>query len=340
LDTKEITSTANAAVKEAVRLRRKRHRHEHRLFLAEGEDLLAAALAGGHFPRQVFVLEGSVAGVVEALDHAVQAGAGSAGAGSGEHAPGATGSGNLAPGATGSDMVVYICSEPVMQKLSELGSGSRVVSVFDFIDRQLDQYGGAEAGVAAGNAASGNAASRNAVAEITTTERGEGATPTSGTGPLVYLAGVGDPGNAGAIIRSAAALGASGIVFSPNAVDPYSSKCQRAAMGAAFRLPLFLDVTAGEIAGWATGRGLPVVSSDPHQGMALWDEAVSEGRPLSGAFVLVLGSERKGVPGELIAASRLRLRIPQLPEAESLNVAMAGTVILYEALKQRGQVDI
>ena len=286
MDTKEIISPGNTTVKEAGRLRRKRRRYESRLFLAEGEDLLAAALAGGHMPRQVFVLEGSVAAVIESLRDAAGG-----------------------PDAPEPEVDVYICSEPVMQKLSELGSGSRVIAIFDFIDREL----GATVGMAGGP------------------DTGE----VAGTGPLIYLAGVGDPGNAGSIIRSAAALGARGIAFSPDAVDPYSFKCQRGAMGAAFRMPLYLDVTAGEIVNWAVGRELPVVSSDPHKGMALWDEAVTEGSPLAGEFVLVLGSERKGVPGELIAASRLRLRIPQLPDAESLNVAMAGTVILYEALRQR-----
>ncbi|HDZ59964.1 MAG TPA: hypothetical protein ENH44_04170, partial [Actinobacteria bacterium] len=164
--TREIISPGNTAVKEAVRLRRKRNRYERRRFLTEGEDLLAAALAGGYIPRQVFVLEGNVSTTMETIGDA------------------SDGMDVLEP-----DVEVCICSQPVMEKLSELGSGSRVIAVFDFIDRQL-------------------------AAET--------------EGPLIYLAGVGDPGNAGTIIRSASALGGCGVAFSPDAVDPYSFKCQRA----------------------------------------------------------------------------------------------------------------
>ncbi len=294
MKTWEISSTNNTAVKEAIRLRRKRNRYESHLFLAEGEDLLAAALESGHMPRQVFVLEGSVAATVESLRQAA---------------------GGMDAPEPPTD--VYICSGPVMEKLSELGSGTRVLAVFDFIDRQLGEAAGSTATVDAEQtsvADAGDAARR---------------------GPLIYLAGVGDPGNSGSIIRSATALGASGAAFSPDAADPYSFKAQRAAMGAFFKLPFYLDVTSDEIVNWAASRGLPLVASDPHGGLALWDEAVVEGRLLAGDFVLLLGSERKGVSQELMQASQLRLRIPQLPGAESLNVAMAGTVILYEALRQR-----
>ena len=106
-------------------------------------------------------------------------------------------------------------------------------------------------------------------------------------------------------------------------------------MGAVFRMPIHLDVTSNEMITHATTRGSAIVSSDPHHGLAVWDSSVEESRLLAGDFLLVLGSERKGVPQKLMEASCLRLRIPQLPEAESLNVAMAGTVILYEALRQR-----
>ncbi len=289
MDTKEITSTGNATVKETARLRRKRRRYESHRFLAEGEDLLAAALAGGHMPRQVFVLEGSVAGVVESLRDAAGG-----------------------PDAPEPDVDVYICSEPVMEKLSELGSGSRVISVFDFIDREL----GGEGTVAGGEAPDAGICAAD-------------------SGPLVYLAGVGYPGNAGSIIRSATALGASGVAFSPDAADPYSFKAQRAAMGAVFRLPVHIDVTPAEIIAWAGTRGRAVVAGDPHEGKTLWDHGVEEKNLLAGDFVLLLGSERQGVPEELLRASQLRLTIPQAAEAESLNVAMAATVILYEALRQR-----
>ncbi len=291
---KEITSPGNTAVKEAVRLRRKRNRYDRHLFLVEGEDLLAAALESGRLPRQVFVLEGAVADTMEAI---------------GRFAGGDEAASEL-------PLDVFICSEAVMEKLSRLAGGSRVVAVCEFIDRRFggeppeDEAAAGDPGVA-----------------------GDGAGP--GAAPFVYLAGVGDPGNAGSIIRSAAALGAGGVAFSPGAVDPYSSKCQRAAMGAVFRLPLYLDVSTGELIAWAQSQGLPIVTGDPGGGQLLWEADGGGGQLLAGAFVLVLGSERKGVPPELLEASRLRLRIPQLRATDSLNVAMAGTVILYEALRRR-----
>lgn len=301
MKTREISSPGNTTVKEAIRFRRKRNRYEDRLFLAEGEDLLAAALESGYLPRQVFVLEGSVAGVMEALGQTAD---------------------DLA--IPEPDIDIFICTAPVMDKLSELSSSSRVVAVFDFIDRPLEETGGLEAG-----------ADTDADAGWENAEAGREDPGAGGAGPLVYIADVRDPGNAGSIIRSAAVLGARGAAFSPDAADPFSFKAQRAAMGATFRLPVHIDVTPAEIIAWAGSREWAVIASDPHEGKALWDKDVEDGQLMAGDFVLLLGSERQGVPGELLEASQLRLRIPQSPGAESLNVAMAGTVILYEALRQR-----
>ncbi|MEK7817456.1 MAG: hypothetical protein AAB281_04295, partial [Actinomycetota bacterium] len=118
---------SNEAVKEAVRLKRKRHRYERRQFLAEGEDLLEAALKCGIAPRQVFVLEGRE-GEIERLVDALAGGAvaGARPGSSGEGAPTAF------PAAE-----IYSCSGAVMAKLSELGSSSRVVAVFEMVDNKF-----------------------------------------------------------------------------------------------------------------------------------------------------------------------------------------------------------
>jgi TrmH family RNA methyltransferase len=128
---------------------------------------------------------------------------------------------------------------------------------------------------------------------------------------LVYLHGVEDPGNVGTIIRSAHALADATVVLGPGSADPYSPKAVRASMGSIFARPPAtapLDALDGH-----------KVALDAHAGRELRELDV--GRPV----VLVLGSER----GELPEAEALeRVRIPV--HADSLNVAMAATVALYE----------
>ena len=263
---RRISSTANDTVKDAARLSRKRNRYESRLFLADGEDLLDAALARGVMPRQVFELEGNE----EPL-----AGAGRTG---------------------GAE--VFVCSAEVMAKLSQLGSGSKLISVFEMPQPEF----GAQAG------------------EIMVAAAGR---------PLLYLAGVGDPGNVGTLIRSSSALGAAAVALGPDTADPYSQKSLRATMGAIFQIPVFNGVEPDELADWAGAAGVELVCADPRAGQAVWKA------PLERAFVLVLGSEREGIPAKLLRAATVRVRIPQERETESMNVAMAGTAILFEAMRQR-----
>ncbi|MBV8479131.1 MAG: RNA methyltransferase [Actinobacteria bacterium] len=124
---------------------------------------------------------------------------------------------------------------------------------------------------------------------------------------------VGDPGNVGTLIRAADAFGA-GVVLSDGCADPTGPKALRASMGSVFRVPVgSFDE--------AEGRRVALV---PHGGEPL---AVVD---LSGEVVLVLGAEREGLPDEVIASCDLAATIPATGGAESLNVAMAGTVALYE----------
>jgi TrmH family RNA methyltransferase len=137
--------------------------------------------------------------------------------------------------------------------------------------------------------------------------------------PVVVLAGVGDPGNAGTVIRSAAAAGAAGVLFTPGSVDPMNPKCVRATAGALFALPVApVDelsslglVTVGAVAG---GLGPDEVD-------------------LSGPVALVLGAEAAGLPEDELFDTEVAL--PLDGGVESLNVAMAATVLLYEARRQR-----
>lgn len=284
---KQISSTSNAIIKEAARLKRKRSRHESRLFLVEGEDLLDAALARGILPRQVFVLEGHG----KLLPHVLRAADGSGGRGA-------------------AALEVCFCSEPVMAKLSELGSGTRVIATFSFLDCKLAALGGGE--VESEEGSEGEA------------EPGRGA-----KGPLLYLSGTSDPGNVGTLIRSAASLGASGVAIAPGTADCYSPKALRATMGAIFQIPIYLGIEPVDLISRARAAAIDIVRADPHSGVDLWDG------DLAGNFILALGSERQGIPPELTEAASTTVRIPQAAATESMNVAMAGTTILYEALRQR-----
>ena len=145
----------------------------------------------------------------------------------------------------------------------------------------------------------------------------------------LVLDGVQDPGNAGTLLRTAAAAGVDQVLFGPGCVDPYSGKVMRAAMGAHFRVPL--RSLAHWEAVWATlsaGQSLYVASAE---GGILYDE-VDWGRPSA----LVVGSEAHGASLQ-IRESAATVAIPMAAATESLNVAAAGAVILFEAARQRGK---
>jgi TrmH family RNA methyltransferase len=129
----------------------------------------------------------------------------------------------------------------------------------------------------------------------------------------VYLHGVGDPGNVGAVIRSAHALADGPVVLGPGCADPFSPKAVRASMGSVFARP----------PARASFEELPgtLVGLDAHAELGL-DEV--EAQP---PLVICLGAEREGLPEGLAASARIPLR-PDGPE--SLNVAMAATVALYD----------
>lgn len=152
-----------------------------------------------------------------------------------------------------------------------------------------------------------------------------------GSGTTFFLDSVGDPGNVGTLVRSALAFGLHGVVCSPGTADPFGPKAMRAGMGSQFLLPVVTEVSADDLSqklSVSEGKGgLPVkiLVADPHDG-----EDISE-VDLSSGCIVVLGSEREGPGGAWQGVGRIR--IPQ-SRVESLNVAMAGTVIAYEAWRK------
>jgi TrmH family RNA methyltransferase len=137
--------------------------------------------------------------------------------------------------------------------------------------------------------------------------------------PVVVLAGVSDPGNAGTVIRSAAAAGAAGVMLTAGSVDPSNPKCVRASAGAFFALPVGILDQGAEI----DLRAVGAVAGGPDP-----DEV-----DLTGPVALVLGGEAGGLPDDLDYDHEVSL--PLEGGVESLNVAMAATVLLYEARRQR-----
>jgi TrmH family RNA methyltransferase len=124
---------------------------------------------------------------------------------------------------------------------------------------------------------------------------------------------VADPGNVGTLLRAADAFGA-GVALSKGCADPTGPKALRAAMGAIFRVPLAgFDEPAGTRVALVPRGGLPL-----------------PGLAIEGDIVLVLGAEREGLPAEVLEHCSVRASIPQPGDAESLNVAMAGSIALYE----------
>lgn len=236
-----ITSTHNPRLKELRKLHRRRERDHRGLFLAEGEDLVAAAIAAGRPAVEGFRAAGTAIGGVAFHD-----------------------------------------VEPdVLLGVSTLGSGTRAIGVYE------QRF-------------------------------------TLPAGPLcVYLHGVSDPGNVGAVLRSALAFGASVVALGPGCADPHSPKAVRASMGAIFAVGVarVSDVAElpGERCALVAGAGEPI-----------W--RVGE----SPSLTLLVGAEREGLPESVVKACG---RVAHIPIAsESLNAAMAATVALYEITRPSTRV--
>jgi TrmH family RNA methyltransferase len=270
-----ITSPHNPRLKELRKLQRRRERERSGRFLAEGEDLIDAAIAAGRPALAGYRTAGTEIG-----------------------------------GAGFEDV-----DEGVMAGLSTLGSGTRAIGVYE---------------------------QRFAKA----------------VGPLcVYLHGVGDPGNVGAVLRSALAFGASCVALGPDCADPHSPKAVRASMGAIFAVGLARVSDVGELPGTrvalVAGGGEPLWtvrgSGGGVQGAqggvpSKRDQSVQDtlanampparaggmpfGEQQPASLTLLIGAERDGLPNDVIEACE---RVAHIPiSSESLNAAMAATVALYE----------
>jgi RNA methyltransferase, TrmH family len=153
------------------------------------------------------------------------------------------------------------------------------------------------------------------------------------TGLVPVLCSVRDPGNAGAILRSADAAGAAGVVFARDSVDVYNPKAVRASAGSLFHLPVVRDVDAAEAVEGLRGRGARVFAA------AADGDLPMQSADLAGPTALLLGNEAWGIPAEVRDLAHATVRVPIHGDAESLNLAAAAALLMFEAARQRSGGD-
>jgi TrmH family RNA methyltransferase len=150
----------------------------------------------------------------------------------------------------------------------------------------------------------------------------------NGRGPIVALDAVQDPGNLGTILRSADAAGARAALLGVGTVDVYNPKTIRATMGSLFRVP-FVACDLSEMLPRAKAAGVRLVGTSLEAKRSCYEA------PLGGDVCFLFGNEGAGVSPHLLAMADEKVIIPMRGGAESLNVAMAATVLLFEAMRQR-----
>ena len=146
---------------------------------------------------------------------------------------------------------------------------------------------------------------------------------------LVVAADIQDPGNVGAILRAAEAGGATGVAFCGASADPFGWKALRGSMGSAFRLPLAHGFTLEDVLSGARRAGVRLAATVPRGGRP--PTAVDLRQPVA----LLLGGEGPGLPPHVVEHAEERVSIPRRPPVESLNVAVAAALLVYEAARQR-----
>jgi TrmH family RNA methyltransferase len=146
---------------------------------------------------------------------------------------------------------------------------------------------------------------------------------------IVVLAGVQDPGNVGTILRSAEAFGATGAIASRGTADPWSPKSVRASAGSALRLPVLRGIAVPILLAQLRVAQVRVYSASSKT------QKPRGGADLREASAIFIGSEGHGLPAEVEHASDAQISVPMSEAVESLNAAVAASIVLYEAARQR-----
>ena len=147
---------------------------------------------------------------------------------------------------------------------------------------------------------------------------------------ILVLAGLQDPGNVGTLLRSAEAFGATGVLLLPGAANPWNPKALRASAGSAFRVPA-IHATEPEALNLFDRHRIPAIAAVARSGISVTKA------PLAGPCALLIGNEGVGLSKILVSAAKHRVTIPTPGDVESLNAAIAGSLLLYEASRQRTQ---
>ncbi len=146
---------------------------------------------------------------------------------------------------------------------------------------------------------------------------------------FVALHEIGNPGNLGTILRTVDAVGGNGVILVGEGTDPYHPNAVRASVGTLFRLPLVPVRRIEDVFEWSRANGISVVTTSARASQEYWQAAYPS--PL----LLLFGNEGRGLSREIVEQGDLAVRIPMHGSASSLNLAVAASVLLYEALRQR-----
>jgi len=141
---------------------------------------------------------------------------------------------------------------------------------------------------------------------------------------LLYLENISDPGNLGTIIRTAAWFGIGEILISPSSVDPFNTKVIRASAGTIFSRKIYTTVESDELLRIARQHAYSLIATVPRDGIAIgnWQS--------TGKKIILFGPEAQGLSKGLLEKAHHRISIPGRGDAESLNLAAAAAIILYE----------
>ncbi len=154
----------------------------------------------------------------------------------------------------------------------------------------------------------------------------------AGPRPLVLIAaGLQDPGNFGTLIRSAEAFGASGVIALPGTVCVWNPKALRASAGSAFRVPVVQEKSAAAFAALAERRIPVLAAAAPAEEL---ETIPCSDFDLTGPAAILIGNEGSGLSQELLDRASARIAIPMPGPVESLNAAVAASILLYEAARQ------
>ena len=151
----------------------------------------------------------------------------------------------------------------------------------------------------------------------------------TGDRPLLLVCeGVEKPGNLGAILRTADAAGVTAVIAAGPVTDWGNPNLVRASKGTVFSVPV-ASADSSEVLDWMASRSVPVVAATPDADTLLVDA------DLTGPVAVAVGSEKDGLSSRWLERAATRVRIPMLGRADSLNVATAAAVLVYEAVRQR-----